>query len=302
MGLFGRNYGFLPGPDYGRKSKMGLCDVADLSSNDGKGQVVLLWKYLEKLRGRPVEPRDQDSSPTCVAQSTASAIDRLQAIKQIAFGQPVNFQHADANSIYALARQEIGRKRHGRRPGGDGTFARFAAEAVRDLGCLAMQSYGDYDLTEFDDTLYRKWGRDGLPDNLEPIAALALVSKYMPVRSYAETIAALANGMLVIIGSSYGFKGGVRDADGFMKPRGTWRHCMLWDGFDDLFRRPGVHNQNSWGAGTPSGPKRHDQPDGGFWIEADVVDDMCADGEAIALAGHNGFTATQKKLLSYLLI
>ncbi len=296
MGLFGRNYGFLPGPDYGRKSKQGLCDIADLSSNTGRGQIVLLWKYLEALQGKRVEPRDQGSSPTCVAQSTAGAVDRLQGIASVAFGKSLTFKAADANSIYALARNEVGRGKHGRRPGGDGTYARFAAEAVRDFGCLAMQSYGDYDLTEFDDTLYRKWGRDGLPDNLEPTAALALIKSYVPCRNYLEVIAALANGMPVIIGSSYGFKGGVRDADGFMRPRGTWNHCMLWDGFDDSFKRPGVHNQNSWGPDTPDGPKRHDEPDGGFWIAAEVVDDMCSDGEAVALCGFNGFNVAPVSL------
>lgn len=284
MGLFGRNYGFRPGPDYGRKSKQGLCDIADLSSNTGRGQIVLLWKYLEALQGSPVQPRDQGQSPTCVAQSTAGAVDRLQGLAAIAFGQPITFKSADANSIYALARNEVA---GGTR--GDGTEARFAAKAVRDYGCLAMQSYGDYDLTEFDDTLYRKWGRDGLPDNLEPTAKLAVIRSFVPVRNYLEVIAAIANGMPVIIGSSYGFKGGVRDSEGFMRPRGTWHHCMLWDGFDDSYKRPGVHNQNSWGNDTPDGPKRNDQPDGGFWIDASTVDDMCGDGEAIALAGFNGF-------------
>lgn len=296
MGLFGRNYGFLKGPDYGRKSKQGLCDVADLSSNTGRGQIVLLYKYLEALLGHPVEPRDQGKSPTCVAQATAGAVDRLQGIAAVAFGKLLAFQHADANSIYALARNEVGYGKHGHRPGGNGTYTRYAAEAVRDFGCLAMQPYGDYDLSKFDDQLYRKWGRDGLPNILEPTAALALISGSIPVRNYLEVIAALANGMPVIIGSDYGFKGGVRDADGFMRPRGTWSHCMLWDGYDDTFKRPGVHNQNSWGNDTPEGPKRNDQPDGGFWIAAEVIDDMCSDGEAVALAGFNGFNVTPVNL------
>lgn len=296
MGLFGRNYGFKPGPDHGRKSKQGLSDIADLSSNTGRGQIVCLWKYLEALQGKPVLPRDQGSSPTCVAQATAGAVDRIQAINKVAFGQSLVYQPADANSIYALARNEIGRLKHGRRPGGDGTYARFAAEAVRDLGCLAMQPYDGIDLSEFDDRLFRKWGKSGLPDNLEPIAALSVIRSYVPVRNYYETIAALANGWPVIIGSSYGFKGGVRDADGFMRPRGTWHHCMLIDGFDDTFKRPGVHNQNSWGNDTPDGPKRHDQPDGGFWVDADVVDDWMSDSEGIALAGFTGFNVTKVDL------
>jgi hypothetical protein len=296
MNLFGRNYGYKPGPNYGRAHQVtGLCDISPINFYDGEGRVVLLYKYLQKLTGHPVQPRDQGSSPTCVGQSIAGGVDRLQALAAVAFGVKMQYIPADANSIYALARHEIGFKRHGRKPGGDGTQVRYAAEAVRDLGCLSMGKHSEYDLTVFDDRLYKQWGKTGLPDHLEPIAKLAAIRKYIPVRSYEEARAAIVNGMPVIIGSSYGFKGGVRDADGFMKPRGTWRHAMLWDGVDDAHSRPGVHNQNSWG-NTPAGPTRHGQPEGGFWIDADVVDTMCKKGEAIALAGFNGFAPTPVSL------
>ena len=54
---------------------------------------------------------------------------------------------------------------------------------------------------------------------------------------------------------------------------------MKADGLDDAiigvdadYRRPGVLVVNSWGRYWVDGPKRHDQPDGTFWCDADVLE------------------------------
>src|SRR5690606_2339105 len=96
------------------------------------------------------------------------------------------------------------------------------------------------------------------------------------------------NGYPVVIGSNFGFKGQDRDG-GYLRPRGSWAHAMVFTGFDDESSRKGALCENSWGANWVKGEKLHDQPDGSFWVDADVVEDMCRRGEGIALSGHNGF-------------
>jgi len=64
---------------------------------------------------------------------------------------------------------------------------------------------------------------------------------------------------------------------------------MWWSGVDDSGRRPGICNQNSWGRSYHYGPKRHNQPDGSFWIDADNADKMCRNGDAWAISNFKGF-------------
>jgi len=66
-------------------------------------------------------------------------------------------------------------------------------------------------------------------------------------------------------------------------------NCMWWSGVDDSGRRPGICNQNSWGRSYHYGPKRHNQPDGSFWIDADNADKMCRNGDAWAISNFKGF-------------
>jgi hypothetical protein len=48
---------------------------------------------------------------------------------------------------------------------------------------------------------------------------------------------------------------------------------------------------NSWGADWISGPKRHDQPDGSFWVDADVAERMLRGQDSFAVSGYEGYPA-----------
>ena len=115
------------------------------------------------------------------------------------------------------------------------------------------------------------------------------------VRSYDEVRDLIANGYAVTIASSQGFSSR-RDSDGFAKPYGTWHHQMCILGVDDSYRRPGVLVQNSWGKWN-GGPKRNNQPDGSFWVDADVIEKrIFKTGDCCAYSGDDGFEKRVNKL------
>ena len=54
--------------------------------------------------------------------------------------------------------------------------------------------------------------------------------------------------------------------------------------------RPGLLCLNSWGPSAQSGPKfPEDQPDGSFWVEADVATRMLSGKDSFAVSGIEGF-------------
>jgi hypothetical protein len=64
---------------------------------------------------------------------------------------------------------------------------------------------------------------------------------------------------------------------------------MAWIGCDDSGSELSFLVQNSWGPDWISGPKRHDQPEGSFWIHADTADDMLKSDGSFAFSAVNGF-------------
>ncbi len=286
-----KNYGFIPGPNYGHAHETeSLGDVSD-TAGDGAGGKSLLWRYVQKAIGQELRPRNQGSTSSCVGQATASAIDALQGVQIAGLGNMTGpLVRADATSLYAMARYEIGKLVHGRRLSGGGAYVRYCAEAAQTLGCLSMTEYPGYDLSDFNVQLCRKWEKRGLPDELEPAALNHLTKDTTTIKSYEECRDALANGWPVMIGSKFGFKGQKRDEDGFLRVKGSWAHAMLFDGYDETVARPYVTVRNSWGFRWVSGPRPLGLPEGCFNIEPDVCDAMCRRGEAVALSGFGGFS------------
>ena len=64
---------------------------------------------------------------------------------------------------------------------------------------------------------------------------------------------------------------------------------MLIIGMDDTGRRPGGLLLNSWGPDWISGPKRLGQPEGSFWVDADIIDRMLAQEDSFAPSSYFGY-------------
>jgi len=256
-------------------------------ADSGKGKAVLLHKNLEKVLGK--FPIHNQTIGDCVSHGWSLCIDVLKATEIVA-GEAESFNAETATeAIYALSRVEIGGGRLGNE---DGSLGAWAADAVKKYGTLARIKYGNYDLTTYDGQRAKAWGgaRKGLPDELEPIAKEHPVTTVSLVTTYEQARDAIANGYPVPVCSMQGFAE-TRDADGFAAPKGTWPHCMAFIAVDDAYKRPGLLCMNSWGPDWIRGPKRNDQPDGSFWVDADVVNRMLAQRDSFAISGFQGYPA-----------
>lgn len=190
------------------------------------------------------------------------------------------YQETATESIYALSRVEVGGQRGSY---SDGSVGAWAAKAVEKFGTLSRPFLDSKGLGgTYDPQRAKKWGAEGLPDNLEPDAIKHPVKATTIIRSFKDAATQIQNGYPVAVCSNRGFTM-TRDQDGFCKPSGRWDHCMLfvavrWD-------RPGLCCSQSWGPNTPTGPLAFEQPDNTFWVDAPVVDYML--GQEDSYTGSN---------------
>jgi len=238
--------------------------------DSGKGKTVLLHKLVEQVVGH--YPVRRQTIGDCVSHGFAGAVDVLKCVEIAKLGQPEAWVAETASEvIYGFSRVEVG----GGRLSGDGSYGAWGSKAVNRYGTLARQKYGSIDLTRYSGARARQWGArgNGVPDVLEPMSREHLVRSTSLVTTYEAARDAIANGYPIAVCSMQGFLPR-RDSDGFARPSGTWAHCMMFCAVDDSHRRPGLLCVNSWGPNWISGPKRHSQPDGSFWVDADVADNM----------------------------
>jgi hypothetical protein len=200
-------------------------------------------------------------------------------------------------SIYGVSRVEA--RGRSSAPGGDGSTGFHAAKAVRDWGTLHYgQQYGSVRFNrQFTGTQERAWGRDGMPDELEPYARQRRCSEVTLVRSFDDCAKAISNGYPVAFCSMRGFSMRFTDrgslGGGWLTPAGSWAHCMM--GCSLRWDRPAILVPNSWG-NCYSGkvderlPEAFQRSSG--WVDAEVIDSMCRGNDSYAIAGFSGFKPT----------
>lgn len=177
---------------------------------------------------------------------------------------------------------------------GDGSYGGAAAKWVRDWGVCFRQPYPDFalDLTTYSSSRAKSWGNygsggQGDKGKFDTEAKKHPVRNVALVRNFQEAAAAISSGYPIPVCSGRGFSSR-RDKDGFCAPSGSWAHCMCFTSV--RFDRPGLLCQNSWGPNWVGGPKwPDDQPEGSFWVDADVATAMLRGGDSFAVSGYEGF-------------
>ena len=288
-------------------ARKGIATLDDKTGSSfrksGANRTSLLWKYLEKEQGHALKTHHQKIGD-CVGQAYGLAIDILatteihgQRDKEVFKGK------VSTEACYAGSRFEIGYLEHGVESllHSDGSYGAFAAEFLKSYGTLTRGKYGKFDVTTYDSSIAKSWGKTGIPDHLEAGIKEHPIQDYAMVNSYEDVRAAMANGFPVVFCSSVGFnpngcekhKQSGRDKNGFLMACGRWAHAMAGIGCVDQGKNPGVLIQNSWGANWVGGPKTYGQPDGSFWVRPETIDRMCSMGDSYAISGYKGFPTKQ---------
>jgi len=249
---------------------------------------VFLGQYL--LDVAPGWKRGSQKIGSCVGWGFALSCDILAACDIALRGESETYGGRVLEaSIYAFSRVEV---RGSRNLGGDGSYGGAAAKAVTKYGTLHYGiDYGSGD--RFDDnsgSREKEWGRDGVPDRLEPFAAKHKVSTVALAADFESAAKAIQNGYPVAVCSMRGFSMTLRDG-GYLTPMGQWAHCMMFAGVR-WKPRPALLCVNSWGdcySGDvdKSLPVQFQRSAG--WVEASVCNSMLSGEDSFALSGYAGF-------------
>jgi len=256
-----------------------------------EGRDVFLGTAL--LRVNPGWKRGAQTIGSCVGWGFSLSTDILAACDVVLRNEPEAYGGDTlCASVYGFSRVEArGNKANW---GGDGSYGGVAAKAVSQFGTLHLgQNYGGKTYTQQSGSLEREWGRDGVPDTLEPYAKEHRVLNVTLVRTFEEATKAIQNGYPVAVCSGQGFSMTLRD--GYLSPMGSWAHCMMFCGVR-WKPYPALYCENSWGncySGTPD-PNVPDafQYSGG-WVKAATCTSMLSGEDSFALAGFEGFKPRQ---------
>lgn len=245
----------------------------------GAGKTTLLYKAWKDVNGGKYIDYPAQTIGDCVSQGFAHGVDLLAAV-EIAIGKEnEEFHEAATESIYGMARVDIGGQRGSY---SDGAVGAWAAKAVNTLGTVTRAVVGPYDGQRA-----KSWGAKGVPAEIKAKAADHKVKTVSLIRTYEELEDALANGYPVPVCSNQGFTL-QRDANGFCRPKGSWSHCMLIVGVRND-ATPGACIFQSWGPEMPSGPLSLDQPTNSFWADRRTVASMLAMQDSWALSAFDGY-------------
>jgi len=250
---------------------------------------VFLGGYL--LQAMPEWKRLSQPIGSCVGWGTALTCDILAACGILLRHESEQWGGRTLEaSVYGFSRVEA--RGQSRNLGGDGSPGFHAAKAIRDWGTLHYGvDYNGKKFTEVSGSLEKAWGRDGIPEDLEPFAKKRTVREVTLVKNFDQYAAAIQNGYPVFICSNRGFNMTMKD--GWLSPSGVWMHCMMGCGV--RWDRPGGFVPNSWGeCYRGSVDERLPKPfqRSGGWVEAKVLDSMLSQGDSYAVAGYNGFEQT----------
>jgi hypothetical protein len=227
---------------------------------------------------------DQQLIGDCVGWGNKHGVDHATAIQYV-LGMIADWKPVDPTSIYGLSRVEArdypgdGKKPYaGYRDGSSGSYA---AKGLLKFGCLFLREEYPFGTLTYSKDRARDWGAygcGGKNDNgrADEICREHPIQKAALVKTFPEAVKAIESGYPVVVCSQIGFGDELpvtRDAQGFLRERSTWGHCMCFVGV--RYDRPALLCLNSWGPKWVVGPKfPSDQPEGSFWIEQKTVEKM----------------------------
>lgn len=245
----------------------------------GKGKLALLYKSIQKF-DPSFGSYEQQTTGDCVSHSTRAAVD-VTRCHEIIGGQREDFVARGATeAIY-------GSRGHS----GEGMSCSTAARFVHQIGgILIRKDYGFVDLSKYNSSIGTRWGRSGVPKEVIQEGQKHQVKTISLINTVEQARDAIANGYALSVCSNSGFSSR-RDKYGIARKSGSWNHAMCWCAMDDtreIYNETLFLVQNSWGLWN-GGPKRHDQPDGSFWIRESDASTMLSQNGSWVFSDVDGF-------------
>jgi hypothetical protein len=270
-------------------SSMPKFQIVGADGQDNASKNVRLWDAMVKVRGSHL-PNIAQQIGDCVSWGAAHAVDYLQAVQMVR-GPPGVFQFKEAFPpyIYGISRVQVGKK-HGSNFGrGDGSVGAYAAEGLRDFGCLRADATK---CPPYSGSIAKEWGAKGAPDWAITEAKPFSVKTIAQVNSAAECRDAICNGYPVTIASGWWGTTRITPVDGRMvATRNTsWAHQQCVIGYDGSGSEPFFYVLNSWGDNAHPRPLNNEPP-GGYWVRSRDMDHICGEGDSWALSSFDGFPA-----------
>ena len=263
--------------------------VGDAAAEDNSKKNVRLWEPMLALRGDHF-PNVPQQIGDCVSWGAANAVNYLQAV-QLTRGPPDAFEFAPADPpyIYGTSRITIGAK-HGSKFRGDGSVGAYAAEALRDCGCLKATHP---QCPPYNGDRAKEWGAKGPPDWALEAAKRYTVETIAQVNTADDVRDAVCHGFPVTIASNWGTRT-IRSRDGrnVASHDANWPHQMCVIAYDGTAREPYWYVLNSWGPTAHPAPLQNEPP-GGFWIDRKSMNYIASQGDCWALSGFEGFPAEE---------
>lgn len=274
---------------------------------------VDLCEIYEQVSGKPWDSLNQNPRGFCVGFGNAKIA--TLAIAMMVAAKEISWPGADVavEPIYGGSRYEVGYQtfRSNMPFGGDGSVGAWAVKWLLEWGLLLKQPYQTggqtYDFTNYSLSRCDQYGRNGVPDPLEPVAKEKPLSKATLLTSGDQCWKAIGGLNPLVHCSNQGFAR-QRNSDGTCRAIGNWAHCAGWSGRFVLKNGVWVlRYENSWD-GTSAGSGYLGQPiviegkngpiklnGNQFLVPLEVVDNMCKRGkETYAFAGARGFINRRK--------
>ncbi len=252
----------------------------------GIGKRALLWRYAKQLDPKCFTEAQTDSD--CVSHGSRNARDMTRAVEILLKHEP--------ESWFAMGATEptYGARGHG----GQGMSPAKASRFERDVGFLARHDYDLVDLTKYNSSIGAKWGRSGVPADVQSLCKKNKVGTITLVRSQDELLDALVNGYAAHSGQNASWAADSNAKGVHGRTPGGWNHdmaiCMVDDSKEFFpFRVWGI--MNSWGFWNqkPKGwPKEY-----GEWVpgmiltSADDFDVCVSSGDCWVYGNIDGYPA-----------
>jgi len=282
------NFGYWLPPDGVRlESKIARTALPHILAADERRDTVL-WPCL--FNQWPDWTWGLQGTGDCVAWMVKHRLDVLLAVtihsKLARIKVPAQVVQ---EAVYGFARVE-----HYGRPdyGGAGTYGSAAAHAIERFGILLRQPYEGHDLTRYSGRRAIQWGRTGVPDELEPLAARHKAVDRVAVTD-AETAGALVQAGYPVDYCGHTSWGTHRDQDGFARRFASGAHGVTITGVR-YGSRPGFWVANTGHGHHVSGPVGpFPVPDVyaqcGSWVDWDRCERVFRAGDCFACSLVAGF-------------